>query len=299
MSTPRNIPGLVSFPALNTPLGRLNFGGVLRRGCGTGFDAYRRYGMYAVVIITRGRGRYRDLKGHDCELRAGDLIVVFPEVAHQYGPPDGETWDEIFLAFEGPAFDAWRAEGLIPARPVWAVGEPQRWARRINHLLTSEMATRSDSCRAAGELHTLISEWLALREEIAVPPWLDAARHALADPMLNRSVETVAHEAGVSLDAFRRAFRAATGEPPARFQRRQRIAMGANLLRRRELTLKQIAATLGFCDEFHFSKAFKAQLGVSPSGFRERILKSEVETLTPKLHPSVESSTTISARDSN
>lgn len=282
MSTPRNIPGLVSFPALSTPLGSLNFGGILRRGCGTGFDAYRLYGMYAVVIITRGRGRYRDLKGYECELSAGDLIVVFPEVAHQYGPPDGETWDEIFLAFEGPAFDAWRAEGLNPARPVWAVGEPQRWAKRIQSLLTKEIATRADACKAAGELHTLLSEWLALRDETAVPPWLDAARHALADPMLNRSVETVAQESGVSLDTFRRAFRTATGEPPARFQRRQRIAMGANLLRRRELSIKQIASLLGFCDEFHFSKAFKAQLGVSPSGFRERILKPGIENFSPQ-----------------
>jgi AraC-like DNA-binding protein len=285
MSTARNAPGLVSFPALSTPLGRLNFGGILLRGSGTGFDTYRLYGMYAVVIITRGRGRYRDLNGYDCELRAGDLIVVFPEVAHQYGPPVGETWDEIFLAFEGLAFDAWRAEGLSPSQPVWQIGESSQWAHRIRCLLTREIATRSDSCTAAGELHALLSEWLSLREENAVPPWLDAARHSLADPMQNRSVATVAGEAGMSLDTFRRAFRAATGEPPARFQRRQRLAMGANLLRRRELTLKQIASMLGFCDEFHFSKAFKSQLGVSPSGFRERILRPGLETFSPKTHP--------------
>ena len=59
----------------------------------------------------------------------------------------------------------------------------------------------------------------------------------------------------------------------------------ANLLRRRELTLKQIASMLGFGDEFHFSKAFKSQLGVSPSGFRERILRPGLETFSPKTHP--------------
>lgn len=283
MTHSRNIPGLVSFPALDTPLGRLNFGGILRRGCGTGFEGYRLYGMYAVVIITRGCGRYRDLNGHDCEVRTGDLIVVFPELAHQYGPADGETWDEIFLAFEGLAFDAWRAEGLNPGTPVWQVGDPARWARRIRGLLAWDFATRSDSCKAAGELHALLSEWLVLRKQIAVPPWLDAARHSLADPMQNRSVATVAKEAGMSLDTFRRAFRAATGEPPARFQRRERLAMGANLLRRRELTLRQIAGMLGFCDEFHFSKAFKGQLGVSPSRFRERILRPGLEGFSPNV----------------
>ncbi len=102
--------------------------------------------------------------------------------------------------------------------------------------------------------------------------------------MQYRSVATVAGEAGMSLDTFRRAFRATKGEPPARFQRRQRLVMGANLLRRRELTLKQIASILGFCDDFHFSKAFKAQHAVSPSGFRERILRLGSETFSPEIH---------------
>jgi len=283
MSGVRSVPELVPFPALSSPLGKINFGGMVRGSKGTGFENYRLYGMYAVVIVTRGRGHYRDLNGYDCRLSVGDLIVVFPEVGHQYGPPEGETWDEVFLAFEGPAFDAWRPEGLSPSKPVWSVGSAARWQRRLFGMLGGEIATRADACRAAGELHLLLAEWLALRKERDTPPWLDAARHALADSMLDPDIGQVARQSGMSIDAFRRAFRAATGEPPARFQRRQRISMAGNILRRQELPLKQIAELLGFCDEFHLSKAFKAQFGVSPRKFRERILKPGIETFSPKL----------------
>ena len=36
---------------------------------------------------------------------AGDLLVVFPEHPHQYGPEAGNEWDEVFIAFKGADFE--------------------------------------------------------------------------------------------------------------------------------------------------------------------------------------------------
>jgi AraC family transcriptional activator of pobA len=44
----------------------------------------------------------------------------------------------------------------------------------------------------------------------------------------------------------------------------------ARLLRFSDLTIKEIAARLGFSDQFAFSKAFKRQRGESPLDFRGR-----------------------------
>ena len=38
-----------------------------------------------------------------------------------------------------------------------------------------------------------------------------------------------------------------------------------------EAFIKQIADELGFCDVFHFSKAFKQVVGLTPSDFRRRV----------------------------
>jgi AraC-like DNA-binding protein len=35
--------------------------------------------------------------------------------------------------------------------------------------------------------------------------------------------------------------------------------------------MKQIADDLGFCDVFHFSKAFKQVVGTTPSDYRRRV----------------------------
>jgi hypothetical protein len=100
---------LFSFPDIETPLGRLHFGGILRGGIGTGLRGYRQYGMYAVVLVQAGEGIYRDATGAEIPLVAGDVIIVFPELPHHYGPLPGGRWDEAFVAFSGAAFDAWRA----------------------------------------------------------------------------------------------------------------------------------------------------------------------------------------------
>jgi transcriptional regulator GlxA family with amidase domain len=44
--------------------------------------------------------------------------------------------------------------------------------------------------------------------------------------------------------------------------------MAVDLLRRQELSLAQIAESLGFHDAFHFSKRFKEAYGTPPSVFR-------------------------------
>jgi AraC-like DNA-binding protein len=41
---------------------------------------------------------------------------------------------------------------------------------------------------------------------------------------------------------------------------------------RRDRKQKDIARELGFCDEFHFSKVFRRNMGVSPQAFRLKTL---------------------------
>ncbi len=49
------------------------------------------------------------------------------------------------------------------------------------------------------------------------------------------------------------------------------VERACELIDNGRLSDKQIAATLGFCDEFHFSKKFKQTMGVPPRGYRRRV----------------------------
>jgi len=80
--------------------------------------------------------------------------------------------------------------------------------------------------------------------------------------------DTLADEAHMNTNAFIRLFKAKTGETPQAYAQRKRIERACVLLHTTDATLEEIAEDLGFCDRYHFSKAFKRLLGQGPARFR-------------------------------
>jgi AraC family transcriptional regulator len=81
------------------------------------------------------------------------------------------------------------------------------------------------------------------------------------------SLDDLAHEAGVSRFHFARQFRLSTGESPMGYLRRVRIERSKSILQSRETTIAEVAATLGFSDQSHFTRTFGRLVGVSPGSF--------------------------------
>lgn len=264
------VESIKSFPGLSTPVGSLMFGGQLYRTTGTGFTSYRTYGMFALVLLLGNcAGRYRDCLGTDRRVAAGDLIVVFPDVPHQYGPEAGDTWHEVFVSFGGAAFDGWRSLGLDPTRPVWTASGSEDWPKRFFDLLELPAGNRREACIAANAIHLLISDLLSVRpSEGTTHDWLENACRALGGGRGSPSPQEIARDAGLGYETFRKNFKAAMGESPSRYRKRMRLTQAELMLQRADLPLEMIAAALDFCDAFHFSKAFKQHHGISPSQYR-------------------------------
>lgn len=263
---------IVSIAELPTPIGMMRYGGRLQGTRGTGFSSYRTYGLFALVLILEGgSGRYRDALGHDRRLSAGDVIVVFPDLPHQYGPEGDDVWDEVHISFEGAAFEGWRAHGLDPASPVWPLADTEDWPERFYDILRMPITNRPEASAAAGAIHLLIADLLAAKCAASSPhDWLENACQALSGGMGAPSVQEIAQNARLGYETFRKTFKAATGESPARYRRRMRLAQAALMLRRSDLSLDMIAGALDFCDAFHLSKAFKLHYGISPAEQRKK-----------------------------
>jgi AraC-like DNA-binding protein/predicted GNAT family N-acyltransferase len=73
----------------------------------------------------------------------------------------------------------------------------------------------------------------------------------------------------MSYESFRKRFQRETGVSPARYRTLRRIEAARELLRYSpQLTNRQIAETLGFADEYHFSRRFTQIAGSTPRQFR-------------------------------
>jgi transcriptional regulator GlxA family with amidase domain len=86
----------------------------------------------------------------------------------------------------------------------------------------------------------------------------------LGDPF---TLEDLARAVGVSRFHFARLFRISTGESPMEFLLRSRIERAKQILMTSDRRMSEIAATLGFCDQSHFSRSFRRYAGVTPRQF--------------------------------
>lgn len=81
------------------------------------------------------------------------------------------------------------------------------------------------------------------------------------------SLDELARQAGVSRFHFARQFRLSTGESPMGYLRRIRIERSKSILQTRDSTIAEVAVSLGFSDQSHFTRTFGRMVGTSPGSF--------------------------------
>jgi len=92
-----------------------------------------------------------------------------------------------------------------------------------------------------------------------------------ATPHRRLSLKEAAEQLYVSSRTLENAMRRQNGMGFSACQLSRRLEMAAlQMIVEPDIRLKEIAANFGFCDEFHFSKAFKQKYGLSPQQYREK-----------------------------
>lgn len=103
----------------------------------------------------------------------------------------------------------------------------------------------------------------------SAPPWLRVACEQLDDSLGgSTSIADIARVTGVHPVHLSRVFRQHLGISPTDYLRRRRLEQSRALLRFTSRPLSDIALACGFSDQSHFSNAFRAAHGLTPSAFR-------------------------------
>jgi AraC family transcriptional regulator len=84
----------------------------------------------------------------------------------------------------------------------------------------------------------------------------------------NIRLSDIAHECGLSVSHFTRAFRKSFGIPPYRWLLERRIERAKALLASGDLPIVDIAIRCGFSDQTAFTRAFGRIVGDSPGRWR-------------------------------
>lgn len=255
-------------------LGRVRYAGRVDHGRGLPrTSSWRRFDAYGLMFLWQGEGVYRS-PDRVVPLRPGHIVYVIPGVPHWYGVPNGGVWNEVFIVFEGPAFDLCRQQGLIdPDRPVRQLEPVTYWRSRLDGFRTR----RAPRTAAAADVEVcqvlaLLAD-IAEREDRQEPPlqeaWISESQALLcanlSEPL---DLHKVAESVGLPYDTWRRRFREAVGVAPAQYRLRHRIDAARHLLRQTSLSVADIAASLGFTDEAHLARHFRTYVGMTAGQYR-------------------------------
>lgn len=89
------------------------------------------------------------------------------------------------------------------------------------------------------------------------------------------SVNDFAGIMGLGRTVFYKKVRGVTGYSPYEYLRVMRLKKAAEMLLTEDLTIAEVAYSVGINDPFYFSKCFKNQFGVSPSAYRKKLPEGE------------------------
>lgn len=133
---------------------------------------------------------------------------------------------------------------------------PHELARTLNKLEAQLLARDQELAprREASPVEIVENVMLYLRENYT----------------LQIDFSAIAEQQAVSGPYLSRIFREHAGTTPSKYLMDYRMQIAKKLLRDSQLSVKEIAAQVGFPDQFHFSKSFKNATGLSPIQYREQ-----------------------------
>ena len=118
----------------------------------------------------------------------------------------------------------------------------------------------------------LISEKIPFPVKSYSQEILQAISYMQNNITIQLSGEQIAHAIFISPSRLYKRFKAETGLSLGAYQDKLIIHQATVLLADRQLSLKEISQQLGFCDQYYFSRRFKAQMGITPSHYRKYYL---------------------------
>ena len=234
---------------------------------------------FSIGAVDHGSSVFTGAPGGPIALHPGAMVFVPPMRVHACNPERGHAWSYQMLHLDAQWVMAIRREdGLQPDRsaatPIRVTREPSIYASfcRLNELLFSDASVYEKEAaliefvgycdHPPGQQIAVPADALAYRPGLR--PVLDMLRKERSDIL---SINELAHMAGMSRYQILRAFRAATGLTPHAWQLNQRINQAREHLQAGE-DLAEIAYRLGFADQSHFQRTFKAYAGVTPGRYR-------------------------------
>lgn len=222
---------------------------------------------FNIIYIMQGEGVFIDAAGKRTKVYPGCLLFRHPHESHSI--IRRTPWLSFFANGGVSIYDLLVKLNMLPQERVLFIGESFQVRRTLYHYI-NKMANEPDP-------YLLLPEFIELVRRLSTQA--HAAKEEQANLFLKEamdyckvgmSVSEIAEKLYMNPETLRKRFRKANGCSISQYRTLLRVEMAKNGLFSGK-SLKEIAAELGYCDEYALSHQFKKVEGVSPSQFKKNL----------------------------
>ncbi|MNB81772.1 Arabinose operon regulatory protein [compost metagenome] len=237
------------------------------------------YDYYLLHFIESGCGLFTT-EHRKYELGPGDCFLIHPGQLVSYVSDRQQPWRYRWAAFTGAGADSLVLQaGFAPQQPVLSTAEGTVIPVALEGMMQAFYANKDSAhLTSLGYLYLVIGE--------ATERHLSASRLPGAESQVKRTVKQMIHymasqyahpvsieqmcaSLGYNRAYLSRIFKQETGLSPVTYLLKLRIEKSRQLLRERpELSVEQVAASVGLTDALYFSRQFKRFCAQSPTAYR-------------------------------
>ena len=247
---------------------------------GSGIE--RPHGLDECIMIfcTKGKG-WLEIDGRRVAVGAGEVLIVPPNKAHAYHADDEDPWSIHWAHFSGTAAASYAS--LLPPHdhvmmlPAGDFKEIANMFRESYRLASTGFTERtlllvSHILRhALGILFFQIGTSLRGSARAIAHDLTKSIEFMRANVACSLTLQELSRHAGLSPARFSSLFRDQTGSSPVEHHIRLRMQAACHYLDTTALSVKEVAAELGYDDPYYFSRIFQKTLGCSPLAYRRSV----------------------------
>ncbi|MEP6701205.1 MAG: AraC family transcriptional regulator [Bacteroidota bacterium] len=234
---------------------------------------------YQVIYISRGEGVFESIKCSGQEVKAGDILFLFPNEWHRFKPKKETGWDEFWVGFKGEVIKNIARYFFPRENAVITIGLHENIIQLFSDIIEKSKEEKTGYqplvagivMQLLGEIHS-ITKQQNFEAEDNTSAIIEKARIIFRNNIDDDiAMEKVAEELQVSYAWFRKAFKNYTGIAPHQYLIQLKIEKAKMLLSDQSISVKEIALRLNFESGFYFSRLFKEKTGLSPDRYRKNI----------------------------
>lgn len=230
---------------------------------------------FKIHLVFSGKGSYK-LGNETYELAPGQGFLTTPDTVAYYIADEQDPWSYGWFAFNGlNAQNYLLRAGLSKENPILTLKEPEDAISLLKEMISYDSGLNSKDLRLMSGLYQLLAMVVESKSSkipaanghlSAKHTYLRAAQAFIETNYSRRmSVEEMANHIGISRKYLARLFAEAYQMPPQAYLLTYRMERAKILLSETELNIGEIAYSVGYQDQFVFSKAFKNYTGHAPS----------------------------------